>query len=345
MKKHGFAKALAIYAAVLVLLIAGGLFFLWHYLDAYEQSLPAGVIEAYEQNSLHADYRQALRDYVGAGNPFQSPEEILAWLDTQLDETTLRLKKTGTADAPVYSIRLDGRSVGTLYLQNVEGGRFGFDICALSHVEWSLPEDLETLWTVKAPEETQVLVNGIALTEQNSECSLIPTNRGALIQSVEPVNDRVYTFRYFGSPEISTAEDPARVYTMTETGDTARSFSAVCADSVNSEITALVAKYVDTYVLYTAARCPFSTLEAYLVPDSDLYVWIRRSIGTRQDVRTGVTVVDDLRVDNIVPYGDGILCDAHYQITDYRCNVFHLNLQLLFVNVDGELRVLDMGNY
>lgn len=346
MKKKRFGKALAIYAAALVVLIGAGLAFLWQYLDAYERSLPNGVVEAYERDTLHEDYRETLSAYADShANPFQSREEILAWLDDALEEDTLRLRKSSASGDPVYSIRLGGREIGRLYLTMKEEGRFGFNVCAMDRTEWNLPEGLETVWKVTAPEEAQVLVNGIVLSEQTGECSLVPTDRDAMIQSLQPVNDCVYTFRYFGAPEFTVAESTDRMYTLTESSETERSVTAVCSGELSAEITDFAEEFAEVYVLYTAAKKPFSRLAEYLVPDSPLHDWILISVGTRKDVRTGSTVLDDLTVDNIVPYGDGVLCDVHYQITDYRRNVFHVNLQLLLVSVDGQWLVQDMGNY
>lgn len=340
MRKSRFLPFYFMYVVLMLALIAGGLVFLWQYLEAYELSLPTGVVANYEQTRLHSDYRKALEAYgTEYGTELEPAEEVTAWLDAQLDESGLKLKRGTDLE---YSIRLGGQSIGTLYLTTDGVQKYGFGVCRVDHAEWFLPTEVDRSWAVTAPAGAVVEVNGVELTAENSQKKETQIRNDLLPEDMDPMYETEYTFRCFEEPEVAVRPGTDAVYTLEAVDESSWKVSAQCTDAAADAVRPFVEDFVQKYVAYTAARLNVYKLMPYLVEGSVLEKHVQEAVNTMVYVRTGKTEVSNLVVDHFEPCGDAVICQAHYKITDYRKSVFDMNMQLLVVSRNGEYKVLNM---
>lgn len=344
----GFTAFMLIYTVVLCAAAAFGLRFLWNYMDAYEKAKSTAVVDRYEQEQLQAEYDRNLEEQAQAlATPLQSGDEILDYIRAQLGEVSLRLKKehnTDTAAPPIYSILMNRQEVGKLYTRFVPLP-YGLQGIAIDRTEWNLetvpPESFEVI----APKEAKVSINGVELNDQVCRTEIAEHSVGDLTQGFDPVFDTMYSFEYYGVPEPAAAAGQDVDYIMEQDENGLFSVFAQCDEQTASVIEPIAEVFVKDYILFTSHAAPYYVARNHMVPDSPLYNRVSGSVDGMRWVSGVTSTISDLTIDHIVPYGDGIICDAHYKLTDTVGGVMDSNMRILLVQLWGNWKVYNIQMY
>lgn len=346
MKKHSFSFCLAVYAGVLLLIAALGLGFLWMYLDAYEHSLPAGTLAAYEEERLHQEYRTALDEYAADhSSALESREQIVQALSNLLDETTLRLKRDSSGTDMDYVMRISGQNVGTLHLTVDGKQRFGFGTCRIAEAQWAFPETLATTYRITAPQRAEVLANGVVLTKEVCAAKAVPLEID-LTEGLPTVYQREYTLTCFEQPELTVQSDGDVVYTLTQSGNSAWTVEGEYAEEAAAQYRSFAESFLKLYVSFSAGKTNVRKIMPYLVEDTALAKLVQGANNTMKYVHTGNFKIQNLGFDSIRPCGDAIVCQAHYTVSDdLRHTDVDTSVDLLLISQDGKLKVQNLILY
>ena len=114
-RKSRFGLAFAIYAIVLLLVLAAGCVVLWFYLDAYEATLPGHVMDEFTELADEAYWSDALEGAFTVGEtPFEDRDELLEELCMSVlrsNPLEYREDEGYSADNMVYLVSAGGRDV------------------------------------------------------------------------------------------------------------------------------------------------------------------------------------------------------------------------------------------
>ena len=119
-RRGGFARALILYAMVLLVVIAAGLAVLWKYLEAYEFTRPENVMEQFEQMANEQYWETAVTSsFVVSPSEFETESALV-------DELCLSLLRDGqmsyvedegyTDEAPIYLVSVNGIELCRVYM-------------------------------------------------------------------------------------------------------------------------------------------------------------------------------------------------------------------------------------
>lgn len=343
--KLRFFPFMVVYSLILVLILSAGIAALWKFVDAYEKSLPSGAIEEYKLFSMEDDYREALRVYADSlQTPFQSGEEILAMLVKENAELNLKKEQTLGEKLPFYQIRLGKKQVGTLLLRQepLPFPSFGFMACKVDHAEWDVAEDLGIVYEVSAHQDAAIYVNGIMLNEENSEVSTQEIPIPLISQGLEAVNEEQYTFLYYGVPEMTVKDSDDLIFTLSETDAQRYKVDAEIRSETCVELGKLAESFVRDYIAYTSNAGAAYTVQQYLISGTSMYSRISGSLDGMSWVLGVTAQISDLHVDHFVPYGEGVLCEAHYKLTDLDNNTVPADMRILLVQNEGAWKVYNI---
>lgn len=171
-KKKGlpFGAGLAIYAFVFLLVIAGGLFFFWKYLEAFEVSRPDKVADAYMAGATESDWEALVTESpLFTNSDFESGSEIARTCFEAIRGAnySIRHRSGEYSDrVPVYTVRAGNTDLARLSLRQSGSAGFGFKLWAVDSVE--LLEDFvpdARSVEIHVPTGCTVWFNGFPLTE------------------------------------------------------------------------------------------------------------------------------------------------------------------------------------
>lgn len=335
MKKNRFGISLFAYVIVLSAVIACGLQLLYHFLQAYEQAQPGVAVEAFEAQ-MQDSFQDYLRHYAQeCGDAIQTPEAIYEDLQSQLDLSTLNLRKNPALSGeslPGYTIRLGKQPVGQLHLRYGAEKHFGYGACQVDSVAWKLEGDYRKIWTVEAPEDAAVLANGVLLTSENAD--IIDVGSSTIFPR------KMITFACFGTPEITAEGLENARYTITQTEQTV-SVQAEFAEEPE-QVREIAENFVRNYIAYSSHAGNIHGALAFVDPGSELR---RRIVASNEGMTwvTGITwTLGDLTLDSFAPVEEGVVCRAHYDLTDRNGQVRQCEMRLLLKQMWNTWRVSNM---
>lgn len=172
-RRGGFARALILYALVLLVVIAAGLAVLWKYLEAYEFTRPENVMEQFEQMANEQYWETAVTSsFVVSPSEFETESALV-------DELCLSLLRDGqmsyvedegyTDEAPIYLVSVNGIELCRVYMSPQAGGEAGFGLEYMSIdkvellAEFIAPASRSI--SITAPADATVTLNGITVGE------------------------------------------------------------------------------------------------------------------------------------------------------------------------------------
>lgn len=352
----GFAIFMLIYTVILCAAVALGLRFLWSYMEAYEAAKSNASVEQYKQERLQADFDQNLKAYAESlATPFQSGEEILETVKERLGEVSLRLKKDQSSEPdlpPSYTILMNRQEIGKLYTKAIPLS-YGLQGIVLDRTEWTLDGEYADSFQVVAPKEALLTVNGVPLNEQT--CTVEAVERSAvtidsineLTKGYESVDNVLYSFAYYGTPTVLPADNQNTNYVVQLQQNDPQQFfvHAECDAQTAAALKPIAEQFVRDYILFTSNAGSYGIARNHMVPDSPLYARVSGSIDGMRWVAGVTSTIGDLSTDNFVPYGEGIICDAHYKLTDAVGSVMDYNMRIFFVQYLGMWKVYNIQMY
>ena len=237
-RKSRFGLAFAIYAIVLLLVLAAGCVVLWFYLDAYEATLPGHVMDEFTELADEAYWSDALEGAFTVGEtPFEDRDELLEELCMSVlrsNPLEYREDEGYSADNMVYLVSAGGRDVCRVTVDELtENGNagFGFTYLAVTRVEllasFTAPEQYEI--DITAPADAAVYVNGVLVTPDYAVSAGEITAEG-LGELEEGLADELFTAYHIGGlyapVEVSAAgADGSALAAEGEAEDNAVAFS------------------------------------------------------------------------------------------------------------------------
>jgi len=187
-KKGRFGRFVLIYTLVFLVIGAVGLGVLYKWLDAYEQSRPQHVMDAFMQGKTEEDWLNAmLSTNTLAVTEFENGEEIVrAYFDASCRGGSFSYREAAGVsekDAPVFTIKSGAADVCRVTLRPTESAGFGFNHWTVDKCEaYISPYSLKSATVeIEAPSDETVSLNGVPLSSAYLVEEHIPyENLGAL---------------------------------------------------------------------------------------------------------------------------------------------------------------------
>lgn len=351
MRKRNFVLGLFIYAVIVLLLIFAGLFLFWQYIAAYEFSRVDGVMDSYMEDELdNAINREIDRFAAAHESAFESAEDIAAALHSAVDDGELTWRKSPqeySSDTPVYSVRLDRQELGRVYFRPYSGGplSFGFDYWFANRAEFDF-DGFALEYTVTAPAEATVAVNGVTLNAENCAVSW------AVPEELAPYADELaelpscarYSFTAFSVPRADLPDDSGD-YWLSEDESVPNVFTVtqMCPDTELSEQLHKYAEdFVRAYISYTsnAASGP-GTVTGYMVYNGALYQRMLAAMDGLSWVHGVTGYISDLSVGSLQYYGCAATLEASYKLTTAGTQTDN-NMKIVLTQTDRGWRVAEI---
>ena len=320
--KSKFAKGLLIYVLVMLVIIFAGLFVFWRFIAAYELSRTDGAMDRYMETALPAELEQAITDFVAGRTDFESEEAQTRALGERLSVGTLTYRKDPerfAEEAPMYLIRLDKQVIGTVELKSEPGGLFSFGLSRwdVRDAEFDLGVFAKT-YTVTAPEEADITVNGVRLTEANCDVELglpavLEPYAGDLGQQPGWVN---YSFTAVALPEVRVVSASDDYWMSRDEAADVFTVTLQCDSELSAELTAYAEAFVRAYIAYTsnAVDGP-GVVQQYLVPGSSMYERMTASMDGMSWVHGVTSTMSELQIVGYEYYGSAAVLEANYVLT------------------------------
>lgn len=161
-----------IYSVVILLIGAVGCYFLYQYMDAYEQSRPDNVMKELVASTSDNEWIDYMKNTGSVEfSLFDDRSDII----NNYFEVSCQGKKVNfseavsvsTQDAPVYNIKAGSASMVRAYLEKDEELAFGFNSWKVARIEAYIPTQNMASLTIRieAPHSTPLFINGVALDE------------------------------------------------------------------------------------------------------------------------------------------------------------------------------------
>ncbi|MCM1149862.1 MAG: hypothetical protein NC319_07250 [Butyricicoccus sp.] len=350
MRKHRFAIGLFVYIIIMLLIIFAGLFVFWQFIAAYEFSRTEGIMDDFmAEEATDAIDREIERFAAAHETVLESAGDIAAVLHAYVSSGELGYRKaTGeySADAPVYSVRLDKQELGKVWFRSYSGGplAFGFDYWFPTRSEFEFA-GLEQEYTVTAPAEAAVTVNGVTLTAENCSVSwALPEELSPYASALSQLPSQArYTFTAFSEPEAALlSDDGDYLMAVSETEPNAFTVTQQCPDELSEELYSWAEGFVKAYIGYTsnATGAPARVM-SYTVINSDLYNRMLAAIDGMSWVSGVTSSMSDLTIDSMEYYGCVATVVAHYTL-DTRGKISDNNMKIILAPTNSGWRVAEI---
>lgn len=351
MRKHRFAIGLFAYIIIMLLIIFAGLFVFWQYIAAYEFSRTEGLMDDFMAGeAAEAIDREIERFAAAHESVLESADDVAAALHAYVNSGELGYRKASgeySAEAPVYSVRLDNEELGKVWFRSYSGGplAFGFNYWFPTRSEFEF-SGLEQEYTVIAPAEAAVTVNGVTLTAENCSVSwALPEELEPYASALSQLPSRArYTFTAFSEPRVSLLSD-GDDYWMHEDESVPNVYTVIqnCPLELSGELHQWAEGFVTAYIKYTSkAGGTSAAAAAYTVPNSDLYDRMFASIEGLSWVSGVTSTMSDLTVDSLEYYGCAATVVAHYKLDTRGNKLSDNNMKLILVPTNSGWRVAEI---
>lgn len=319
-QKRRFAVGLAVYAALLTLVIIAGLMLFWQYIAAYERSLADGAMDRYMANELMADIDREIDRFAAARQtPFESAQEIAAALRLAVVSGELTYRKDlreYTPEEPVYSVRLDKRELAKVCFRPYSGGAldFGFERWYVRRTEFDL-DGFAQSYVVQVPTETAVEANGEPLTAAN--CSVTWEGPEELLPYSDQLAEMPLTAHYVlstFSPVKITLPDGGENQQLSREENTF-TVTPVCPPELSDQLYQYAEDFVRAYIAFTSNSAGPDIVIGYTVPGGPLYQRVYAALAGLSWVDGITGYLSELSLDGLRYYGSAATLEAHYGLT------------------------------
>lgn len=317
---------LLLYAVILCFAAWFALKMVWTYAEEYEYSRPARTLNSYLDMLNRERWSDGIAEAVAAmPHETQSDEEIRGFIQERLSSGVTAIRKSGSNDTIVYSLRCNGGEIGTVTLTEDTGYRTQIDTTQFPwkllswHIQpWrvsgesfnfdSLYQSVETV----VPAGYQVWVNGVQLGEEYIVERDIPFDvyeEYYQYWDTLPTKLRYRFDHVIGEPEILIRDANGQpVEIDPEQGDI-QFVPPMDEDSYNA-CADFAREFMVRYLRYVAGvsgmeQTRLAELRQYLLPGSDIE---KRMLDALDGLSWGHTVsitVDDVRVNSVLELTEG----------------------------------------
>ena len=253
-KKSRFGLGLLIYIFLFLILSVTALIFFYDWLKAYEETRPYNSVNAYSETlATNGPGDAILSSLTEIDHSLQSEEEIKAFVADILSRAEyIRSSSLSTPEKLVYSVRADGRSIGTVSFEPSEEKRLGFQSWALASENYDFSSYLnESSFTI--PEDYHASVNGTILSAKYITSDDTPYSSLSTYYDTFPSLPHLVTYtsgKYLGQAEEAVIDRNGK--TVSEADMTEAVFLDSCTSSDRDRLSVFTRKFASTYVQFTA---------------------------------------------------------------------------------------------
>ncbi|MDO4991067.1 MAG: hypothetical protein Q4E45_11230 [Eubacteriales bacterium] len=172
-----YAFFLILYGLLIIAAACYGLLMVWTYAEEYEYTRPYHALDGYLEKINRDRWSDGMAEAVAAmPHETQTDEEIKAFIQDKLSSGITAVRKGGSAESSIYSLRCNGREIGTVTIDEDTSYRSRIDTTQKpwSLLQWRLYPwkvagesfDFNALYNsmeVTVPKDYQVLINGVKL--------------------------------------------------------------------------------------------------------------------------------------------------------------------------------------
>lgn len=352
--KSRFKKGLLIYTIVMLVVIFIGLFIFWQYIKAYEYSRPDYVVDGYIQRDLHRTLSRSIPNYAEQ-TPFETAEEQTQAFQNLLNQADFTFRKDSeeyTEDAPVYAVYMNKKELGKLYLVS-DGNSFGFPHWEIASSAFDLNRFAET-YTITAPEDADITVNGMLLTAKNCDLELgVPQELKPYAEDLAVLPSWAsYRFTAVSQPEVRLVSDSEEYWMSSdETNPTVFTVTQQGSTELSEQLHTYAADFVTAYISFTSNATGPGQASTYVLPGGTLYQRINGAGDAMRWVHGITYTMSDLTVDGFQYYGTAATLEAHYILTPYGNAIpigndeTHSNMHIVLTQTPSGWRVADIELY
>lgn len=345
-KKHGFWIGMAVYALVFLLLVAGGLVYLWHYLAAYESARPQLAAENYLEALTPEHICDASAELIGSiDHSLQSEDACRQAIMDALSEpiTCSRLVPECTDDLLVFVLRCGSQVIGRVQMVPSGEKTLGFSPWVPEQEEFDLSYLLSEPVELTVPAEYTVFLGGQAVDASH----IVEENIS--YQALAAYSDRYELptmVRYRIGPtlgsldlEIRDAQGQAVDLSAGE-----EEFLDNCTPEQTAALEQSLEAFLDCYVRFMSnqgndASANYEELRPYMLPGSDLDQRCYNAIIGLYWVHGRSATVDSIDLRRCTSLGQGkFLCELRYVINNYPAGSepqSTSDVQIVFAYSDG----------
>ena len=253
-KKSHFGLGLLIYILLFMILSLIALIFFYDWLKAYEETRPYNSVNAYTETLAANGPGEAVIDSLTeVDRSLQSEEEIKTFAADILSRAEyVRSSSLSTPEKLVYTVRADGRSIGTVSFEPSEEKRLGFSSWMLASENYDFSAYLnESSFVI--PEDYQASVNGKILSAKYITSDDTQYSSLSAYYDSFPSLPHLVTYtsgKYLGQAEEAVIDRNGK--TVSRADMTEAVFLDSCTSSDRDRLSAFVRKFASTYVQFTA---------------------------------------------------------------------------------------------
>lgn len=352
-KMRIFPWFLCLYACIVLIAMGFGLHALENYLRSYEKSLPYNTTDAYLQ-ALTPDHicEQAASVLTQIDTSVQTHEEALAVMKAALSEPVSFYKrvKECTDTKLVYTLRSGKQTIGSFEMEQSSENEQGFSPWVVTKEQFDLSFLLEDGFTVTAPHDATVTVNGKPLTEQHIIEAEIPYGLLAdFYGEYELPTLTTYRIgRHLG--QISVQVTDAAGNPLDYQSDPS-SFLDNCTDGEKTNLDQIAESFITDYIHFTSQtnmdiNGNLARLCEHIVPGGALEKRMRDAVRGLNWVTDRHASIRSIEVNSYVSIGDGrYICDITYLVDTHDISgevQSESGLSVVFIQTDGGLKAETM---
>ena len=347
-----------IYALVFLVIVTGGLWLLWDFMEAYEQSRPVNTIKNYVDQLTVEDLCEGSDQLLSTlDSNIQSPEESRQIIRDASTGAFSYAKKSAESSETrqVYVLRCGRQVVGQFVISAGEADRYGFRVWEVTEESFDLSYLMGESVSVTVPSDFTVSVNGFPLDSSYITEQDIPYTTLEAFYGEYPLPTMVtYTADSFlGSYTMEVTDRNGKNVEITAETDYNPMLPA-CTDKELERIDELMDQFLTRYVAFTGSSSGtaggnYNRLIRHLVPDGALAKRLYTAIDGLHFAQSLRDTIKKTQVNQYANLGNGrFYCDITYDVETVGKKgpvMMTYNMKVIMLETEEGLRVEGMTRY
>ena len=313
----------------------------YDYAEQYELSRPAKAVDAYLETLNRDRWNDGIARAVAAmPHEAQSDEEIKAFVQDRLSSGITAVRKSGVTDTDrvSYSLRCDGREIGSMSIAEDQGyrGKVNLDELPWTLVSRFLPGILE--WGLKpwvVVEDSFDFTNLYSSVEITVPSTYTVSINGTVLGPEYIIEDGIHydiydkyyydlpnlptkvTYRFenaIGKVEPEIRDEEGNIVVLDKTLGDAQFIKPVDAET-RQRLEAFMQPFTDKYLAFRSGAgdsgLALAALKEYIIPNSDIYRRAEDAMDGMSWAHTTSYKMTDFRLNYVLPLVNGVyICDV-----------------------------------
>lgn len=319
-KIKSFWGFLGIYSALLVVLIAIGLIWVYGLLGDYEQGMPDGAMAKVLEKFSDKNIDKFVEEHVQGVSEFETSENVLSKVKGNLSKGELSfVRKNGefTSDRPVYVVKSGDTAVAKVSLKESGKNRHGFTLWEEEQISFGDFLGKDNAVSILAPANAEVLVNNKKLSSANvSESGIVEEKAKNVGDFVSVPTNNMYKIEgLLAEPEITATLDGVKLDVTMNEKTKQYVVSYPKDDDLLAKNESRIKNINQEYGKYIINRGSLSKLQSYMVGKAKEYISDIPAIWAYLWGKTFNYDFPTNEVSNCVKYSDDCFsCDVHFNI-------------------------------